>query len=304
MRRQVEVVMIRRISLGLLLALAGVAAPSFGAAPKAVPNVVVEAVQMSAWVERDGSKIPLVPGMELKDRDQVGTGANSRILLKTVDGSWVKLGEKGSLALESLRMGQDHLFQAALKVAEGAFRFTTDALAKFRGRREVNITVANVTAGIRGTDLWGKSAPDRQTICLIEGKIEVTPPGDSPITLDQRLSYYVRDQGKSQPVAMVLPDQLKEWAAETETQLGQGVSKRGGKWQITVASGKSLNDALDASKALRDAGYAAEVLPAKVDNKRVYNVRVAHLATKKDAESVVAGLKQGPLAKYDYKVST
>jgi FecR protein/SPOR domain len=296
--------MIKRISIGLLLALAGIAAPSFGAAPKAAPNVVVEAVQMSAWVERDGSKIPLAPGMELKDRDQVRTGVNSRILLKTADGSWVKLGEKGSLALESLRMGEDSLFKAALKIAEGAFRFTTDALAKFKGKREINIAVATVTAGIRGTDLWGKSAPDRQTICLIEGKVEITPPGDSPITLDQRLSYYVRDQGKSQPVAMVLPDQLKEWAAETETQAGQGVTKRGGKWQIAVTSGKSLNDALDAGKALRDAGYAAEVIPEKVDDKRIYKVRVAHFATKKDAESVVAGLKQGPLGKYDYKVGT
>jgi hypothetical protein len=292
--------MLKRISLGLVLALACFAAPLSSAAP----NVVVEAVQMPAWVERDGSKLALAPGMELKDLDQVKTGANSRVLLKTADGSWVKLGEKGSLALESLRMDKNNLFQAALKVAEGAFRFTTEALAKFKGKREVNITVATVTAGIRGTDLWGKSAPDRQTVCLIEGKIEVTPPGESPITLDQRLQFYIRDQGKSQPVAMVSPDQLKAWSAETETQAGQGVSKRGGKWKVTAASGRSLDEALDAGKALRDAGYPAEVIPAKAGDKRVYDVSILHFATKKDAQFVVDGLKQGVLGKYDYKIGS
>ena len=37
----------------------------------------------------------------------------------------------------------------------------------------MSIRVATVTAGIRGTDLWGKSAADRQIVCLIEGRIEV-----------------------------------------------------------------------------------------------------------------------------------
>ena len=289
--------MLKRIFLGCLLATAATAAA-------AAPNAVVEAVQMPAWVERDGGKLPLFPGMELKDRDQLKTGANSRILLKTADGSWVRMGEKGSLTLDDLQMGKDKVFRAALKVLEGAFRFTTEAIAKFRGKREVAITVSNVTAGIRGTDLWGKSTGDKQTICLIEGKIEVSPPGEAPLTLDQRLSYYVRDQGKSQPVAMVLPDQLKLWAAETETQPGEGVSRRGGKWKITAVSGQSLGDALDAGKALRDAGYPAEVIPAKAGDKRVYDVKIEHLATKKDAQYVVDGLKQGVLGKYDYKISS
>ena len=258
----------------------------------AAPNVVVDTVQMPAWVERDGTRIPLSAGMELKEHDQVRTGTNSRLLLKTADGSSVKLGEKASLALDNLRMRSDNVFEAAMKVAEGAFRFTTEALAKYRGKREINISIATVTAGIRGTDLWGKSAPDRQVVCLIEGKIEVTPPGESPISMDQRLSFYVRDKGQSQPVAMVMPDQLMQWATETETQPGRGVSKRGGKWKITAASGKSLDEALDVSKELRDAGYPAEIIPAKVKDKRVYNVLVPNFVGKKDAEFVASGLKE------------
>ena len=49
--------------------------------PRAVaaPDAVVEAVQMPAWVERGGASIPLAPGMALRDRDRVRTGANARI---------------------------------------------------------------------------------------------------------------------------------------------------------------------------------------------------------------------------------
>ena len=206
----------------------------------AAPNAVVEAVQSPAWVERDGAKIPLQPGMELKDHDQLRTGANSRLLLKTADGSAVKLGENGALALDSMEMRKDNVYQAAMKVTEGAFRFTTTALAaKYRGKREVNITVATVTAGIRGTDLWGKAASDRDIVCLIEGKIEVQRGQDRPVTMDQPMSFYIAPKNQPPlPVAPVSRQQLDQWALETETQAGKGVSKQ-------AANGRSRQPPVD-----------------------------------------------------------
>ncbi len=220
--------MTKRISItaalvSLVLAVPGIAqaqSESKAKAARPAPLAVVEVVQMPAWVERGGARTPLTPGMELRDRDELKTGANSRLLLRMGDGSAVKLGEKGSLGLDAMRISGGSVFEAAMRVAQGAFRFTTEAAAKFRGKREVNITVATVTAGIRGTDLWGKSDPDRQIVCLIEGRIEVTPPGESPIGMDQPLSFYVRDKGQSQPVVPVPLEQLKAWAAETEPQAG------------------------------------------------------------------------------------
>jgi len=290
--------MVKRFSAGaalLAFALAGAAG--------AAPDVVVEAVQMPAWVERDGAKIPLAPGMELRNRDELRTGPNSRLLLMTADGSWIKLGERASLTLDGLQVRKDNVFQAALKVAEGAFRFTTEVLKRARGKREVNITVATVTAGIRGTDLWGKSSPGRQIVCLIEGKVEVTPPGGDAIPMDSPMSFYVREDGRSQPVALVSRAQIALWALETETQSGEGVAERGGKWKITAVSGKSLSDALEVGKALRDAGYPAEIQPAKIKDRRVYDVRLSNFKSKGDAEFVVRNLRQqGALGKYGYKV--
>jgi len=224
-------------------------------------------------------------------------------MLKLADGSTMKLGERASLIFDRAQVRDDGVFDAALFIAEGAFRFTTGALDKFAGKREVSIAVNNVTAGIRGTDLWGKSTQESDVVCVIEGSIEVTPSGEKPFTLDQPLNYYALEANVSRPVATVLAAKFKEWAAETEEEPGQGIATRRGKWKISVASIKKSGEAFDAYKALRNAGYPAEILPAKVGEARVYSVRISSFESEKDAKSVVEALKgQAELAKYDYKV--
>ena len=110
----------RRLLIGLLLSLSLV--PAWVAAQ---PAAVVEGVQSPAWVERGGRRIPLQPGMELRAGDRVFTGGGSRALFKLSEGSLVKLGENGNLNFTSLSPTQE-VFRAALRVLEGAFRFTTD----------------------------------------------------------------------------------------------------------------------------------------------------------------------------------
>jgi len=279
------------------------AAPAPKAASKAAPPAasMVQAVQAPAWIERDGSKIPAAPGMPLKEHDELHTGANARLWARTPDGSVVKMGENGALAFDTAKMEKDRTFRAAIKVLEGAFRFTTEALAKFRGKRDVAVSFGTVTAGIRGTDLWGKSSPDKQIVCLIDGKIDVTPPGEAAITMDKPLSFFVREKDQSQPVAPVPPEQLKIWSAETETQAGKGVARRGGKWTIVV-SAKSAAAALKTYEDVRAAGYAAELQPTKVEDKRVYTVQLSSFASKADADAVAKALKdQGKIG--DYKVA-
>ena len=65
-----------------------VAAPIYAA-----PNVVVQGIQMPAWLQRGATTQPLSIGMELNDGDKLITGANARILLQAADGSAIKLGE-------------------------------------------------------------------------------------------------------------------------------------------------------------------------------------------------------------------
>jgi len=176
-------------------------------------------------------------------------------------------------------------------VVQGAFRFTTDALQKSR-RRDVRITVATVTAGIRGTDLWGKSdTADRQIVCLIEGVIEVSAPGESPVRLDQPRQFYQRDKGFTAPIGFVEPAQLGEWAKETEIAAGTGAARRGGRFGVTLAQVDTQEAALALYDRVRDAGYAARIYPAGNADKRVYNVRIPNLPSQAEAASLAAQLK-------------
>jgi len=281
---------IRHPLLAAVLAFAAFAAPEVRAAPAAV----IEGVQMPAWVERAAigaiRRTPLAPGMELRGGDELHTGTGARIYVKLSEGSLIKLGENASLRILDLAPEEGGLFKAALHVLEGAFRFTTDILAKQR-RRDVRIQVANVTAGIRGTDLWGKSAPEKQTVCLIEGKIEVGAEGESPVTMDQPRQFYQRVKGETQPVGFVDPTQLAKWAQETEIADGAGAARSGGRWTATLARVGTQAEALSLYDRLRDAGYAAHILPVKSGAGHDYLVRLSRLASKADAEALVERLR-------------
>jgi len=255
----------------------------------AQPAAVVEGVQMPAWIERSGRSSPVAPGMALQAGDQVRTGAGSRLLVKLSEGSLVKLGENGTLRIAELTPTQE-VFRAALRVLEGAFRFTTDAAAKQR-RRDVNITVATVTAGIRGTDLWGRSRDERQVVCLIEGAIEVGAEGEKPVLMDQPRQFYRRTRGQTEPVGFVEPQQLNEWAKETEIERGKGAARLGGKWSVNLASADNQRAALAVYDEVRKAGYPAEIIPLKDGDKRSYVVRVRNLPSKAEANALAGELR-------------
>lgn len=250
-------------------------------------EAVVEAVQMPAWLERDGVVAPLAPGMALTARDALRTGANARLLVRLAEGSSVKLGENGVLRLDEIVTREDDgVFAAAMNVLKGAFRYTTAVLRKAR-RREVSITVATLTAGVRGTDLWGKAAEDKDIVCLIEGEIEVTRGTDAPIRMDQPKSFYVAPKGQPPlPVAPVTDAQLSQWAAETEIAAGQGAARRGGAWKVILASGEAENAVLQVYEAVRAAGYAAGLDARRRDGRREYTVRIAGLPSAAEAQAL------------------
>jgi hypothetical protein len=253
----------------------------------------VEGVQMPAWVERDGARQPLAPGMALRPGDSLSTGPNARLLLRLAEGSAVKLGENGTLRLDALaaRMREPQgAFSAALNVIQGAFRFTTDAAQRLR-RRDVSIRVATVTAGVRGTDLWGKAAADRDIVCLIEGDIEVQRGGDAAFRMRDPLSFFIAPRGQpALPVRPVEPAQLQQWAAETEIEAGRGAARRGGRWKVVLAASESENAVIAVYQAMREAGYAAELNPVRRDGRRAYEARIASLPSREEAQALANAL--------------
>jgi hypothetical protein len=266
----------------------------------AQPAAVIDGVQMPAWRERDGTRVPLVPGMELRAGDRIVTGKDSRALVKLSEGSVVKLGENGRLVLQEVAASKE-LFRAALQVLEGAFRFTTDVAAKAR-KREVRVAVEQVTIGIRGTDFWGRSRSDVQIVCLIEGAIQVGAAGEQPATMNKPRQFYRREQGRTLPVGLVEAQQLAQWAQETEIADGRGALRRGGRFGVQLATADTREPLLASHKQLTDAGYPAEVAQRKQGQKSSYVLRIRQLPTREEAQSLADQLK-GKFGVKDPKVA-
>jgi hypothetical protein len=283
----------KALVFGLLLAVASLQSFAQSAA-------VIDGVQMPAWLERDGKRVPLVPGMELRAGDRIVTGKDSRVLVKLSEGSVVKLGENGTLRLAELQPSRE-LFKAALQVLQGAFRFTTDIVGKGR-RREVNVRVEQVTIGIRGTDFWGRSRAERQIVCLIEGAIEVGAQGEPAVTMDKPRQFYRRDKGKTQPVGFVDANQLAEWSKETEIEAGKGGLRRGGRFSLSLLVSEQERDARGVRDRLREAGYPAEIARRKEADRLMHVVRIRHLPSREEAQALANQLK-GKFGAEEPKVS-
>jgi len=255
-----------------------------------VSPATVETVQMPAWLERDGRTQPLAVGMAVINGDKIRTGAQARVYLGIAEGSTVKLGENAVLHFYSRSLKPASNFRGALDVLTGAFRFTTHALQRVRSQRDVAIRIGTATAGIRGTDLWGKSDAVRDLILLIEGNIEVRHAG-ATFEMAEPLTYFSAPRNAPpQALTKVDPESFKQWARETEVLPGDGAASRGGRWNVLLAQVARQHEALEAYDKARGAGYAAQVRvrPVVAGNGGPwrYEVVLAQLASEQEAAVV------------------
>ena len=248
---------------------------------------VVEAVQYPAWLERGGNAVPLTPGTALQAQDRLRTGANARVQLKMPEGSAVKLGENAQFVIE--RVEDRGVFRAALSVLAGAFRFTTDAARKAT-KRDIEIKVKNATAGIRGTDLWGKSTDERDIVCLLEGKITVGSEGHPTVTLDQPLDFYQKPRDGAPAVAKVDQKQIDIWRRETEISTEGPAARTGGKWRVMAAKFSTRDEALLLNRLLRSGGYPSEIIAREGQ----FAVVIPNLAGESEARALMANLRAMP----------
>ena len=269
---------------------AALAAVAIAACTAALGEPVrVDAVQAPAWLERGGRTVPLAPGVVLAGQDKVLTGPNARVRLKMGEGSDVRLGEYAEFTLERAE-DRGGTFRAALDVLKGAFRFTTNLVSRARAR-DVTIRVKNVTAGIRGTDVWGKSSDERDLVCLLDGAITVGSEGFPDVTLDKANDFYQRPRAGGAPqVAKVDQAQVDTWSKETALDDDAG-TREGRGWRIVAATLPSRDDALRMARALRAAGFAADVAPGP-ENATL--VRVGVYANEAQARTVMGNLRGLP----------
>jgi hypothetical protein len=255
----------------------------------AAPVVQVDAIQMPAWVERSGVRQPLATGQALNSGDKVLTGKDARVLLKLSEGSLVRIGPNAQLDVNTLPQPKADVFTAAFDMLRGAFRLSTNAEAKHRAR-DVSFKVASVTIGIRGTHVFGKAAPDKDIVCLLEGRIDVAH-GEKNFVMDGEKLFYIAPKDKpAAPVGPVPAAKLTEWTEETEIQLNSGAQRAGGKWRVYAGRFDNQQDALALYDQLRNAGYNARIAPLSRKGGTVYRVRLNDLPNRGEADALAQKL--------------
>ena len=261
----------------------------FPAAAQAASLASVDAVQMPAWRLRDGQSVPLQPGMILQRGDQVKTGASARVYVRLAEGSTVKLGETAHLDVQSLGVEKGNLFKGALDIVAGAFRFTTSLVARAK-KRDLTIRVGSATLGIRGTDVWGRAAPDQDLVMLIEGQVEVKAAGGETFALREPLSTYLAPRDRA-PQALVksTEEELKARALETDIAPGGGALRRGGKWSLRLGASVGEHEARALRDRAREAGFAARTRPAD-RTKRTYEIVITGFASEAEARAAASGV--------------
>jgi FecR protein/SPOR domain len=282
-----------RHSFGLLMLGAGLWA-SQGAARAATTSTVVEAIQLPAWVERNGQRRAAEPGVQLRANDKAITAGDARMLLRMSDRSMIKLGENTEFLIETLAVRQPQAagpseLSATLRLVTGVFRYATDYSSKALGnKRELNLKMATATVGIRGTDFWSMTDAAHDAVCMFEGKVEVVRDNRPGVMLDKPGAFWVVFTGEAEkPAGQATPDQLAKFIGQAEMQPGQGIVLQGGQWRTVAGLMPSGVQANALRTNLQAAGYPAEVV-AK-DGK--FEVRINQLATREDAEAVLKQLQ-------------
>lgn len=244
----------------------------------------IELLQSPAWLVRDGQEQPLTRAAELRSGDIIRTGNRARVRIGLTEGSDIKIGPSARVELPRLQAPEQEsgIFEGLVEVVRGAFRFTTGQVGVDR-RRDMEFRVGAVVAGIRGTDIWGKAAADRDFVVLIEGDIEVGT-GETSDRLDEPGTAWIQPKdGDAIPSERIPMATIQEFAQETEPVPERGRLTPDGRWRVML---DSLRDRARAQAALtryRKAGYPVEIESARIGGQDWHRIVLPGAATRESA---------------------
>lgn len=175
----------------------------------------VIALQERAWLARSNVVTTLNLKENLQSGDQIRTGKGARVWLKLPDESVVKLGEFAMFTIHDLKPS-NNMLQGSFELLRGAFRLTTPP--QTTTKHDFQIKINAITAGIRGTDIWGITQSDKDLICLLDGQISVQS-GVVKTTLSNPRDYFIVPKNAEPTIGILEDDEkFKQWVNSTELQ--------------------------------------------------------------------------------------
>jgi len=258
----------------------------------AAAPAAMEQLQPPAWLVRDGDTRVLRPDERLQAGDTIRTGARARLRIGLAEGSDVKMGSNARAEIPRLAAPESAggVFELVADIARGAFRFTTGEVGSDR-KRDVEISVGQVTAGIRGTDIWGKATPERDFIVLLEGEIEAQS-GDTQARLDQPRTAFIQprdDQPK--PQARLPQAKIQRFAKQTEPVPERGILGPDGDWRVLLDSLQDQARARSARGRYREAGYPVDLATVEVDGQRWHRLELSGAISEQAATALARELE-------------
>ena len=107
-----------------------------------------------------------------------------------------------------------------------------------------------------------------------------------------RTFFIAPAEGDPKPVGPVDPEKLKQWAAETDLDLGKGVMVPGGGWAVQLGAHTDENAVQRIEKRLHEAGIPVERTTVQLKDRTFYRLRVSGFDTQQDAKNFAAGIIQ------------
>lgn len=267
----------------ILLAAALLAPMSAAAAPAAAQ---IELLQSPAWMIRGDTEVPLTRDAELRSGDVIRTGERARVRIGLAEGSDIRIGPEARVELPELRTPAEEggLYEGLVEIVKGAFRFTTGQVGT-NLRRDLEFHVGAVVAGIRGTDIWGKSARDRDFVVLLEGEIEVGT-RETTMRLNEPGTAYIQPKvGDAIPRERIPRETIREFARETERVPERGRLVPDGRWQVMLDSLRDPSRARTARERYRAAGYPVGIETTTIDGEQWHRLVLNGAATRDSAQA-------------------
>ena len=164
----------------------------------------IAALKGFAVIHRDGKNINAKPGIEIEQKDNITTKAQTKVQVILNDNTVVTIGSNSSFSfLEfSTKKGDEKI---SMQSTRGFFRSVTGKIGKVAPER-FKVHTVSATIGIRGTDFSGLIKKDLEIIKCYRGVIRVNYEGGSRDIVAGNL---IRITPHNSKVKAIMPTQSK-----------------------------------------------------------------------------------------------
>ncbi len=243
----------------------------------------IDGVLSPAWLERDGEREALSPGIEVRPGDTLVTGAGGTVHMERNDGSSVHVGEHSRFEINHHDPDSDALY---VRMAEGRMRYAgpvggvTRPMYLDAGLLRLEFDSGEVLAEVR--DNVGD-------VLLVAGEFRMSAPGLEPTRYSDPASWYRVHNGDLDSGTLAPESAGRQSGAMTLAD-ARGVMEQGSRWVANLLSLREPANARRLAETLQAQGYPARVEQHRDSRGTWHRLLIAPFRSEADARAVGGAL--------------